>query len=194
MANILAIVVRLNFKKEFSSFSVSLIYNFFQGGPHSHHIHMSNLPDDAATCDRFVCAEIPDLPDVVDKSALAVEQRRYHSLVVKYMIHFCSNQSDCWNGRRCVKGFPKQFIRNTIVYPDKPAEYRRRAPIDGGNTYTVPKTGITYDNRHVIPHNRYLLLRWGGFVHFLKFFSSHYSSHINIEWVCVYFFFSTCFA
>lgn len=128
---------------------------------------MADLPEDAATCDRFVCAEIPELPEANDKSALAAEQRRYHSLVVKYMIHFCSNQSDCWNGRRCVKGFPKSFNRNTIVYSDKAAEYRRRAPIDGGNTYTVPNSGITYDNKHVIPHNRYLLLRWAGYAYLI---------------------------
>ena len=125
---------------------------------------MCDIPDDAATCDRFISAEIPDLPDDPnDQSSLAVEQRRYHSLVVRYMIHYCSNQSDCWNGKRCVKGFPRNFIRHTIVHADKAAEYRRRAPIDGGNTYTVPNSGITYDNRHVIPHNRYLLLRWGGY-------------------------------
>lgn len=132
-----------------------------KGGPHSHHIHMCDIPDDVETCDRFVCAEIPDLPDKDDKSLLAEEQRRYHSLVVKYMIHYCTNQSDCWNGKRCVKGFPKAFMRLTVVHADKPAEYRRRAPIDGGNTFTTTK-GITYDNRHVIPHNRYLLLRWAG--------------------------------
>ena len=153
-----------------------------KGGPHSHHIHMCDIPDDVETCDRFVCAEIPDLPEKDDKSLLAEEQRRYHSLVVKYMIHFCTNQSDCWNGKRCVKGFPKAFLRLTVVHTDKPAEYRRRAPIDGGNTFTTTK-GITYDNRHVIPHNRYLLLRWAGYILPLINLYNHIFRHINIEWV-----------
>jgi len=132
---------------------------------------MCDIPFDAATCDEFISAEIPDLPPLNDTSKLAEEQRRYHNLVTKYMIHTCINTSGCWNGRKCTKGFPKNYIQHTIVHDDRPAEYRRRSPVDGGNTYTIQKTGITYDNRHVVPHNRYLLLRWGG--------------HINLEWVII---------
>jgi hypothetical protein len=130
---------------------------------------MCDIPNDATTCEQFISAEIPELPDPKDKSKLADEQRRYHTLVVKNMIHSCGNTSGCWDGKKCMKGFPKPFSSYTVVHDDRPAEYRRRTPTCGGQTYTDPKNGVTYDNRHVVPHNRFLLLRWGG--------------HINVEWV-----------
>jgi hypothetical protein len=133
---------------------------------------MSDIPDDATTCEAYISAEIPQLPDPKDKSKLANEQRRYHSLVVNNMVHICGNTSGCWDPKKgCTKGFPKPFLNFTIVHKDRPAEYRRRPPELGGQTYTHPKSGITYDNRHVVPHNRFLLLRWGG--------------HINVEWVFI---------
>ena len=157
-------------------FSITKCYAFNLGGAHSHHIHICDIPFDTLTCDQFISAELPDLPSSNDQSKWAQEQRRYYNLVIKYMLHICSNVSGCWNGRKCGKGFPKQFLRHTIIHDDKPTEYRRRSPVDGGNTYTNPKTGVTYDNRHVVPLNRYLLLRWGG--------------HINVEWVKIKFYIS----
>ncbi|XP_075096423.1 uncharacterized protein LOC107797244 [Nicotiana tabacum] len=66
------------------------------------------------------------------------------------------------NGR-CTKHFPKKFVENTTIDEDGYPVYKRR---DNGRT--IQKEGIESDNRYVVPHNRYLLLKYGA--------------HINIEW------------
>ena len=71
------------------------------------------------------------------------------------------------NGK-CSKGYPKDFLKETIVDPDNfYAIYRRRSPSDGGRS--AFKSGQTIDNRWVVPYNPYL--------------SSRYQCHINVE-VC----------
>ncbi|KAF3658074.1 hypothetical protein FXO38_13384 [Capsicum annuum] len=66
------------------------------------------------------------------------------------------------NGR-CSKHFPKNYVQNTIINEDGYLVYQRRE--DGR---TIKREGINLDNRYVVPHNGYLLLK--------------YSAHINVEW------------
>ncbi|XP_075097192.1 uncharacterized protein LOC107807403 [Nicotiana tabacum] len=71
--------------------------------------------------------------------------------------------SPCMHNGRCTKHFPKKFVENTTIDEDGYPVYKRR---DNGRT--IQKEGIELDNRYVVPHNRYLLLK--------------YDAHINVEW------------
>ncbi|XP_019175422.1 PREDICTED: uncharacterized protein LOC109170687, partial [Ipomoea nil] len=64
---------------------------------------------------------------------------------------------------RCSKHFPKRFVDSSTFDDNGYPVYRRR---DNGSVVT--KNGIALDNRYVVPHNRYLLLK--------------YKAHINVEW------------
>lgn len=66
-----------------------------------------------------------------------------HAYVIKQLLH-----------TTCAKNFPEEFRDRTTVPEHSHAEYRRRGPQHGGR-----KGGITYDNRHVVPYNPYLLLK-----------------------------------
>ncbi|GJV28585.1 DNA helicase PIF1, ATP-dependent [Tanacetum coccineum] len=57
----------------------------------------------------------------------------------------------------------KVFLAGTIIDEDGYPIYRRR-----DNKVTAIKGKFTYDNQHVVPYNRYLLLK--------------YHAHINVEW------------
>ena len=71
------------------------------------------------------------------------------------------------NGK-CFKGFPKDFVRKTVVHQENYyATYQRRSPDDGGRSTKLPKGDRTVDNSWVIPYNPYLSLR--------------YNCHINVE-------------
>lgn len=63
---------------------------------------------------------------------------------------------------RCTKHFPKKFIESTSVDEEGCPMYKRRN--DGR---IVVKNEIELDNRYVVPHNRYLLLK--------------YNAHLNVE-------------
>nr|GEX04969.1 helicase [Tanacetum cinerariifolium] len=84
-----------------------------------------------------------------------------------YMLHGpCEKDATyapCINDGKCSKHFPKSFLEETVLDEDVYPNYRRR-----DNKVTAVKGKFTYDNKHVVPHNRYLLLK--------------YNIHINIEW------------
>ncbi|XP_019431360.1 PREDICTED: uncharacterized protein LOC109338549, partial [Lupinus angustifolius] len=107
--------------------------------------------------DQIITAEIPNI----------VEDQLLHELVKSHMLHGpCGTvniKSPCMTNGKCSKYFPKKIQKNTIVDPDGYPIYRRR---DNGNT--IDKNGISLDNRHVVPYNRNLLLK--------------YQAHINMEW------------
>ncbi|KAM3248551.1 hypothetical protein P3L10_010320 [Capsicum annuum] len=73
------------------------------------------------------------------------------------------NFSPCMQNGRCAKHFPKKTVQSTTIDEDGYPIYRRRK--DGR---TIKKDGIDLDNRYVVPHNRFLLLKYGA--------------HINVEW------------
>ncbi|KAF1870534.1 hypothetical protein Lal_00025652 [Lupinus albus] len=61
-----------------------------------------------------------------------------------------------------MKYYPKKLQTNTIVDQDGYPIYKSR-----DNGQTIDKNGVTLDNRHLIPYNRKLVLK--------------YQAHINIE-------------
>ena len=89
------------------------------------------------------------------------------------MLHTGTEDSVCRqnNDGKCAKGFPKAHSNDTILSPTGPPMYRRRydgrkieKKIRGKDGVAVT---IEFDNRYVVPHNRYLLLK--------------YRCHINVE-------------
>jgi len=111
--------------------------------------------------DEVVWAEIPNH----DEHATLAE------LVEAHMMHgpcgICNPRAPCMEGvdenaTTCNRNFPKEFTEETVFGEDAFPAYRRRN--DGRQ---VEKAGEFLDNRHVVPYNPYLLLK--------------YRSHINLE-------------
>ena len=74
--------------------------------------------------------------------------------------------SPCMENGKCTKGYPKEFLKETIVDPESYyATYRRRSVADGGRE--VIHKGKKIDNSWIVPYNAYLSLR--------------YECHINVE-------------
>jgi hypothetical protein len=111
-------------------------------------------PDDI---NKIISAEIPN----------PVNQGELYNLVKTHMIHGpCGvgiDSAPCYKDGKCSKYYPKKFIAKTALDPDGYPVYRRR---DHG--HTIEKNGFLFDNRHVVPHNPQLLLK--------------YHAHINMEW------------
>ncbi|XP_019195824.1 PREDICTED: uncharacterized protein LOC109189666 [Ipomoea nil] len=109
------------------------------------------------TLDNIICAEIPD----------EKKDAEYYQAVEEFMMHGpcgkARTNSPCMVNARCSKHFPKRFVESSTFDEDGYPVYRRR---DNGSVVT--KNGIALDNRYVVPHNRYLLLK--------------YKAHINVEW------------
>ncbi|XP_019234388.1 PREDICTED: uncharacterized protein LOC109214881 [Nicotiana attenuata] len=92
---------------------------------------------------------------------------QYYKAVTNLMMHgpcgSARKSSPCMHNGKCTKHFPKKFVPSTTVDEDGYPIYRRRE--DGR---TTSRSGIELDNRYVVPHNRFLLLK--------------YDAHINVEW------------
>uniref|UniRef100_A0A1U7VM58 Uncharacterized protein LOC104217469 n=1 Tax=Nicotiana sylvestris TaxID=4096 RepID=A0A1U7VM58_NICSY len=139
----------------------SVIYTIeFQkrGLPHAHILlFLHNKYPNVGDIDLVISAEIPD--ESVDPN--------YYMAVKNFMMHGpCGSvrkSSPCMRHGRCTKHFPKKFVQNTTIDEDGYPVYKRR---DNGRN--IQKEGIELDNRYVVPHNRYLLLK--------------YRAHINVEW------------
>ena len=138
-----------------------------RGLPHMHLLiclENQDKPKCAADVDRVIFAEIPDR----EYEAL------YYELVSKHMMHGpCGTQNPkcpCMVNNKCSKYYPKRYLEETTFddgmnsYPI----YRRQ----NNQRFVLKKVGrqdVLLDNRHVVPHNKALLLK--------------YQSHINVE-VC----------
>lgn len=145
-----------------------------RGGPHSHKlITIENLSGTVANVDRYISTEIPAMPDPEKTDEWAVQQRRLRYLVIKKQLHTCNDH--CTVNGECSKHFHKPFRSQTVVHEDRPCEYRRRLPQEGGEIYMAQKKMggasylIEYNNSHVVPYNPYILLK--------------YACHHNVEWV-----------
>ncbi|CAH9080016.1 unnamed protein product [Cuscuta epithymum] len=131
-----------------------------RGLPHAH-ILLFIARDDpspfANDIDRIISAEIPD------KNVDPV----YYDAVADLMMHGpCGPSrpnSPCMSNGRCTKHFPKKFNEETTIDDEGYPIYRRR---DDGRTITKGEVELT--NQFVVPHNRYLLLKYGA--------------HMNVEW------------
>ncbi|XP_072072073.1 uncharacterized protein [Arachis hypogaea] len=116
--------------------------------------HKFPTPDDI---DKIISAEIPD----------PTTDHEYYQAVKSSMMHgLCGSarkNSPCMENGRCIRHFPKKFVQNSTIDQDGYTSYRRHS-----NGRTIEVFGIDLDNRYVVPHNRFLLLRYGA--------------HINVEW------------
>ncbi|GJX77883.1 ATP-dependent DNA helicase PIF1 [Tanacetum coccineum] len=90
-----------------------------------------------------------------------------YKVVTDYMLHGpCdkdARNAACTSDGKCSKHFPKPFLAETFLDEDGYPHYHRR-----DNKVTFKKGNFIYDNKHVVPHNLYLLLK--------------YKAHINVEW------------
>ena len=138
-----------------------------RGLPHCHFLFiMRGEQHTWQDVDKVVCAEIPDPNNPHTKTL--------HEHVMKFMIHgpcgVDNPHSPCMTNGECCKNFPKSFNAQTRIGEDTYPLYRRRHPEQGGHTGTLTKANKAnrVDNRHVVPYNPWLLLR--------------YKSHINVEY------------
>ncbi|XP_019164426.1 PREDICTED: uncharacterized protein LOC109160603 [Ipomoea nil] len=141
----------------------SVVYTIeFQkrGLPHAHillFMERTNQKSTANFMDSIISVEIPDKDVGQD----------YYNAVEEFMVHrpcvVSRSKSSCMVNGRCSKHFPKKFVDISSWDEDGNPIYRRW---DDGRT--ILKNGVVLDNRYVVPHNRYLLLK--------------YKTHINVEW------------
>lgn len=107
--------------------------------------------------DNIICAEIPD----------PITHPTLYHLVKSHMMHgpcgLSRPTSPCMKNRKCSKYYPKKFVEHTVVDSEGYPIYKRRS-----KTHVIQKNGISLDNRHVVPYNPRLLLK--------------YHAHINMEW------------
>lgn len=118
--------------------------------PDSKHPH----PEDI---NKYVCAEIPD----------PISSPQLYEVVQEFMLHgpcgAANPRSPCMIDGLCSKFYPKEFVAYTRLNEDGYPMYRRR---DNGRF--IEKGQNRFDNRHIVPYNPKLLLK--------------YQSHINVEW------------
>nr|GEU31386.1 ATP-dependent DNA helicase PIF1-like [Tanacetum cinerariifolium] len=91
----------------------------------------------------IISAELPCLTNDPDA----------YKLVSEFMLHGpCgveAKHAPCTNEGKCSKYYPKKFLAETVINEDGYPVYCRR-----DNKITAVKGKFTYDNRHVVPHNR----------------------------------------
>ena len=113
-----------------------------------------HTPEDV---DEIICAEFPD--ETLDPEL--------HAFVLQFMTHGPCNArcKDSTTGQ-CTKGFPKRFRESTILNENSYVSYHRR---NDGRKFkcSARPDAFEYENCHVVPYSRYLLLK--------------YECHINIE-------------
>ena len=128
---------------------------------HCHNSLLTKEPVTESELDSWVSAQIPD------KGIDPV----YYEMVINHMLHGpCGENypnSPCMvtnkDGKKaCRAGYPKAFTEHTHLQHNGYPAYARP-----NNGRTVVKNGKKFDNTFVVPHNRYLLLKYG--------------SHINVE-------------
>uniref|UniRef100_A0A1I7XY80 Helitron_like_N domain-containing protein n=1 Tax=Steinernema glaseri TaxID=37863 RepID=A0A1I7XY80_9BILA len=160
-------------------------------------IHERNVlgkEDDPRTpegVDQYIKAEIPEEPSEDDHSESAKQQRRLRQYVLEKMVHTCDSRCLTATGdtkkkarQTCQKHFPKPFSPFTVLGDHGPPLYMRRQPAPEGVAITDDnrhlygsrhvkklRSGevIVQDNRHVVPYNPYILLK--------------YNAHANLEYV-----------
>ncbi|XP_075475631.1 uncharacterized protein LOC142507875 [Primulina tabacum] len=131
-----------------------------RGLPHAHILLFLCKEDKYPTPEAIngiISAEIP----------YEKEDPVYYGAVCDLMMHDpCGDarkKSACMSDGRCTKNFPKKFVEVTSIDEDGYPVYRRR-----DNAQTILKNGVNLDNIFVVPHNHYLLIRYGA--------------RINAEW------------
>ena len=144
-----------------------------RGLPHMHLLLILENEERMLTpeaVNSMIVAEMPDDPSTISNTAGKAQVKKLEEIVLTNMVHGpCgahNPKSPCMENGKCSKGYPKEFLKETVVDPERYyATYRRRSPQDGGRQFTVK--GKTLDNRWIVPYNAYLSLR--------------YNCHINVE-------------
>ncbi|GKD19304.1 helicase, partial [Tanacetum coccineum] len=131
-----------------------------QGLPHAHILLWLE--------ECYKCMTLDEINDIISaKLPYPAEYPDGCKLVSKYMLHgSCGKDAkyaSCTTKGKCLKHFLKLFLAETVIDEDGYLIYRRK-----DNKVTAKKGKFTYDNQHVVPYNRYLLLK--------------YHIHINVEW------------
>ena len=128
-----------------------------RGLPHMHLLVFLEQQDKIQSVeqiDAIISAQIPD-PAV---------HPQLHAAVSRYMLHGPCSPQRCIENNVCKKRFPKDFAAQTIIKEDGYPDYA--CPENGR---TIQKQQNIFDNKHVIPHPRELLVE--------------FDCHINLE-VC----------
>ena len=127
-----------------------------RGPPHAHILGIcdeESKPRTPEDYDNIVCAEIPD----------AQKFPELHQIVTTLMMHGpCGTNnpnSPCMVDGTCSKKFPKVFAEKTLPNTDGYPCYRRR-----NSGKCVMKNGIPLDNRHVVPYNPYLSVKYNAHI------------------------------
>ncbi|GJS92053.1 hypothetical protein Tco_0774689 [Tanacetum coccineum] len=122
---------------------------------------------DYVTMKEYYAYAATDIDDIISAElpSLTANPAGYKA-VLDYMLHGPCGKDNraatCNVEGKCSKHFPKPFYAETIDQDGYPI-YRR-----SDDKVCVKKDNFTFDNKHVVPHNRYLLLK--------------YQAHINVEW------------
>ncbi|XP_058755928.1 uncharacterized protein LOC131629143 [Vicia villosa] len=131
-----------------------------RGLPHAHiliFLHPQRKYPTPSDINKIISAETPD----------PIVHPNLYKLVKAHMMHgpcgLSRMNSPCMKNRRYSKYYPKKFIEHTIVDVEGYPLYRRRS-----KTFTIEKSEITLDKRHVVPYNTIFLMK--------------YQAHINMEW------------
>nr|GEV79602.1 hypothetical protein [Tanacetum cinerariifolium] len=120
------------------------------------------------SCEYYRCKAVTDIDDILsaDLPSPTTDPIGYKA-VSDYMLHEPCGKDNrataCNIEGKCSKHFPKPFYVETVIDQDGYPIYRRR-----DDKVSVKKGNFTFVNKHIVPHNRYMLLK--------------YQAHINIEW------------
>jgi hypothetical protein len=123
-------------------------------------------------CHQYICAEIPAATSNRKTGMKAQRQKDYRDTVTKLLIHTCNDA--CIIDGECSKRFPRPFSPIDYVSDETYPVYRRRPPAPNaeekkrnpelyGETFTTkPYRGAAkvIDNRHVVPHNPFLVKKY----------------------------------
>ncbi|GKB81330.1 ATP-dependent DNA helicase PIF1 [Tanacetum coccineum] len=118
--------------------------------------------------ERWKCRNPAEIDDIISVELPSpIEDPEGYKVVTEYMLHGpCgadAKYAPYITDGKCSKHFPKSFLAESVIDEDGYALYRRR-----NNKVTAKKGKFVYDNKHVVPYNRYLLIK--------------YQAHINVEW------------
>ena len=127
---------------------------------HAHMLILLSIQLNVEDIDHIISAQIPD-PDL---------KPELYECVSQYMLHGpCGPaypNAPCMENGVCSKGYPKEFQEETKL-PHDGHGYPIYARPDKGRV--IEKNGFAFDNRWVVPHNEYLLVKG--------------DCHINVEFI-----------
>ena len=127
---------------------------------HTHILVLLSIQLTVEDIDKIISAQIPD----------ADEKPELYECVLQYMLHGpCGPaypNAPCMENGVCSKGYPKEFQEETKL-PHDGHGYPIYARPDNGRF--IEKNGFVFDNRWVVPHNEFLLIK--------------FDCHINVEFI-----------